>query len=159
MPGNLKAMRGELSQAEFASLIGIPNQVTYHRYESGRVPKAEMLQQIAARLGITVDELLSPMTGDRATSISIRAIVNAKDPARESSAKSFCEDCAELVSAKSVKSISEAMQLGQASDDELSKLFGHIVQVSNRAPAKLMKYYVLVRVAIGRELERRLIKK
>lgn len=62
-------MRGAVSQAQFANLLGITNQVTYHRYESGRVPKAEILQRIANRFGITVDALLSPLHEARAGEI------------------------------------------------------------------------------------------
>ena len=94
---NLRAIRGGLSQAEFAKFLGIPNQVTYHRYENGRVPKAHILQVIATRLGITVDELLAPISNDRAFDIAVHGITTAPLPislgkrATESTAKSFGE--------------------------------------------------------------------
>ncbi len=158
--GNLKAIRASLSQAEFAKLLGIPNQVTYHRYESGRVPKALVLQQIAARLGITVDELLSPMPLDRAIGISVRSHVNAILPKAEAelnvaTSKAFGEASGELVNPKSLKSISDALRLPDLPYDELSRLFSHVVTVSNRSPVELVKYYVLIRVALGKELARR----
>ena len=151
-----------MSQAEFAKFLGIPNQVTYHRYENGRVPKAHILQVIATRLGITVDELLAPISNDRAFDIAVHGITTAPLPislgkrATESTAKSFGEASGELINPKTIKAITSAFQIGAMSRDELSRLFGHIVTVSNRAPVELMKYYVLIRYAVGKELARRL---
>ncbi|MBI4024829.1 MAG: helix-turn-helix transcriptional regulator [Verrucomicrobia bacterium] len=54
----MRAYRGSRSQVEFARYLGIKNQATYFRYESGRIPKADILQAIANRIGITVDRLL-----------------------------------------------------------------------------------------------------
>lgn len=51
--------RGNRSQAEFARLLEIPNQQTYQRYEKGLVPSGIILHQIATRLGVTVDQLLT----------------------------------------------------------------------------------------------------
>ena len=55
----LKAARGARSQAEFARLLGIKHQQTYQNYERGRIPKADVLQQIASRMSMTVEDLLS----------------------------------------------------------------------------------------------------
>jgi transcriptional regulator with XRE-family HTH domain len=66
---NLKALRGDRSQAEFAAFLQIPNQVTYHRYENGRTPKIAILEKIAFQIGITVDELLNPIPPERLNEI------------------------------------------------------------------------------------------
>jgi transcriptional regulator with XRE-family HTH domain len=58
---NLRVLRGELSQQEFSKLLGLNNQVTYHRYENGRLPRPKILSQIAGILGITKEEICSPM--------------------------------------------------------------------------------------------------
>ena len=60
----LKELRGDRSQGEFAELLGISSQQTYANYESGRIPKPLILQQIAQRTGVTVDFLLSGMEVD-----------------------------------------------------------------------------------------------
>ena len=161
VPDNLKAIRGGLSQAEFAGFLEIPNQVTYHRYENGRVPKAHVLQQIASRLGISVDELLAPISHERAHEIAVLSIVNAplpkspKEKLTAATAEAFGKAAGELVNPKSMKAVLDAFQIEKLSHDEVSRLFSHIVSVSNRAPVELMKYYVLIRVAIGKELARR----
>jgi len=161
VPSNLKALRGKRSQAEFSRFLGIPNQVTYHRYENGRVPRAAVLQQIASRIGITVDELLTPISSDRVKDIQLRASVEKSSgsfgdaPLSPRTRTAFAEACGELVNAKSIKAIQEAFQLEKLSEEEIAALFEHVVAVSNRAPIELVKFYVLVRVAITKDLERR----
>lgn len=159
---NLRAIRGSLSQLEFAKFLGIPNQVTYHRYENGRVPKAHILQQIAERLGIGVDELLSPISKERAEDIFVYSQSTA-DPAAadkheltESTANAIGEASAELVNAKSLKAIVVSFRLEQLSIDQLTRLFSHLVAVSNRAPADLAKYFTLIRCAVSGELIQRM---
>lgn len=51
--------RGKQSQADFARFLGIDHQETYSRYESGRIPKGEILYQLANKLGISMEELLT----------------------------------------------------------------------------------------------------
>lgn len=53
----LKLLRGTRNKAEFARQIGISPQV-YQRYESGRVPQANILAEIAGRCGVSVEWLL-----------------------------------------------------------------------------------------------------
>jgi transcriptional regulator with XRE-family HTH domain len=54
----LKALRGEMKQAEFARKVGLA-QNSYNRYESGeRVPDIAVLSQLASRLGVSTDWLL-----------------------------------------------------------------------------------------------------
>ena len=52
-------MRGERSQAEFAEFLGLSSQQTYRNYEAGRIPKPEILQQIAVKLHLDPADLLS----------------------------------------------------------------------------------------------------
>jgi transcriptional regulator with XRE-family HTH domain len=52
-------MRGSRSQAEFAEFLGLSSQQTYRNYEAGRIPKPEILQQIAVKLHIDPTDLLS----------------------------------------------------------------------------------------------------
>jgi transcriptional regulator with XRE-family HTH domain len=161
-PGNLKMLRGGLSQAEFAKFLRIPNQATYHRYESGRIPKVHILQEISTILGITVDDLLTPIPHERAFEIVTLAITNAPAPQSGKakltydSHKSFGEATGELINPKSIKAVTDAFRMKDLPHDELSRLFEHIVKTANRAPVELMKYYVLIRYAIGKELARRL---
>ena len=56
---NLKELRGGLSQSEFSEKLNIPFR-TYQRYEAGeRLPKAAVLNWIAAVCGVTVDQILT----------------------------------------------------------------------------------------------------
>lgn len=55
----LRKARGERSQAEFARFLGFEHQATYQRYEQGRIPDADILYQMANRLGVTMEELLA----------------------------------------------------------------------------------------------------
>jgi transcriptional regulator with XRE-family HTH domain len=58
LPGNIRKIRGDLSQAKFADLIGV-NQGTVHKYEKGiSSPSEETLKKIAAHGGVTVEWLL-----------------------------------------------------------------------------------------------------
>ena len=52
-------MRGGRSQAEFAQFLGLSSQQTYRNYEAGRIPKPEILQQIAVKLNLDPTDLLS----------------------------------------------------------------------------------------------------
>lgn len=55
---NLKRLRGEESQAQFAKRLGI-QQVTYGRYELGtREPDLDTLCRIGLVTGTSIDELL-----------------------------------------------------------------------------------------------------
>ena len=165
LPLNLKALRGGLSQSEFAQFLGIPNQVTYQRYEAGRVPRPLILQQITDRLGITIDELLKPIPPLTAFGITARAMVagaisrpSAQIPSRvrETTIQSFSAATGELVTPKNIRMITKALCLETISDDDLTSFFEHIVSVSNRAPGQLMKYYVLIRRAVVEELAKRM---
>jgi transcriptional regulator with XRE-family HTH domain len=68
------------SQAAFGRALGIQSQPTYLRYERGRVPNRDVLNQIASALGVTVDSLLD----DTATPSNLTALtgssVSAKSP-------------------------------------------------------------------------------
>lgn len=58
LPDKIKKIRGNLSQAKFADLIGV-NQGTVHKYEKGiSAPSEETLKKIAAHGGVTVEWLL-----------------------------------------------------------------------------------------------------
>ncbi len=54
----LKALRGDRKKAEFSRFLGV-SAPDYQRYENGRMPRADVLSAISARLNMTVDELLS----------------------------------------------------------------------------------------------------
>ena len=158
---NLKILRGARSQVEFSKFLGIANQVTYHRYENGRVPRAPILQQIATRIGISVDELLSPISSERGVEIRSRSETSGATetthmaPLSLASRQAFGEASGELVTEKSLKAIQSAFDLKSLTEAEVMHLFDHIVAVSNRAPVELSKYYVLLRVSITKDLERR----
>jgi len=47
-----------MSQEDFANLLGL-KQVTYHRYEKGRVPKLPVLTSICKKLGVEMKEMVS----------------------------------------------------------------------------------------------------
>jgi len=53
----LKALRGDLSKAEFARKLGVSSPV-YQRYEEGRIPRANTLSVIAERCGVRIEYLL-----------------------------------------------------------------------------------------------------
>jgi transcriptional regulator with XRE-family HTH domain len=57
---NLRKLRGDQSQAEFASRLGIPHQQTYQRYESGLVPSGEILHRMSKLLAVSIDQLFEP---------------------------------------------------------------------------------------------------
>jgi transcriptional regulator with XRE-family HTH domain len=53
----IKKIRGDLSQKEFAKILGV-NQTTVCKYESGRLPDEGTLKKIADYGGVTVEWLL-----------------------------------------------------------------------------------------------------
>lgn len=75
---SLLSARGDRSQAEFARLLGIPSQQTYQRYENGLIPSGKVLHQIAARLGVTIDALLSEGTQAEAETAEKRVLTPAQ---------------------------------------------------------------------------------
>jgi transcriptional regulator with XRE-family HTH domain len=156
---NLRALRGAHSQAEFAKFLGITNQVTYHRYENGRVPKAEVLQKIAERVGITLDELLSPLPQtiidefrkrDRSSQTKVLADWNNEVSAPLARAIS------ELVNGESVKQAQAAFGFRRSTDEELLRLHEHVIRVEALAPFEIIKFYELMVAAVQHELKRRL---
>lgn len=56
----IRKMRGELTQKELADMVGI-TQAAIAKYESGRIPKREILDKIAAAVGkrivITIEDI------------------------------------------------------------------------------------------------------
>lgn len=54
----IKQVRGEKKKTEFAKMLGIP-QPNLSKYESGRMPPADVLQKIADHGGVTVKWLLT----------------------------------------------------------------------------------------------------
>ena len=59
LPDKIKRIRGDLTQAKFAGLIGV-NQGTVHKYEKGiSAPSDETLKKIADHGGVSVEWLLS----------------------------------------------------------------------------------------------------
>lgn len=84
----LRLCRGELSQAEFARILGLPNQATYHRYEAGRIPKLETLCGLARRLGISLDQILG--------NVPLKSVRKNSAPSRDcrlQSAKAMLRSC------------------------------------------------------------------
>jgi transcriptional regulator with XRE-family HTH domain len=155
VPANLRTIRGDLGQAEFAKFLGIANQATYQRYESGRVPKVDILVQIAKRLGITLDELLAPIEQSRAAIIFAQAVLKDAMPETSSGPKQTSAQpspAGELINDEAIKFITKALRLDAAPQEEVSKLFQHLVSTANKCPKGLMKYYVLIRYAVMQQL-------
>lgn len=59
--------------AEFAEFLGLGSPTTYYRYENGRVPKPDILGQIAAKLGISTSDLLQTPPHEKPTVTGKRA--------------------------------------------------------------------------------------
>jgi len=83
---NLKALRGEHKKADFARKLGLSAPV-YQRYEDGRMPRADVLSDIAKRLNLTVEQLISePMSltretrGDQACKVLACEAADRTDP-------------------------------------------------------------------------------
>lgn len=55
----IKLVRGNLTQMQFARILGIKKQNYISRYESVRIPTHELLLKIAEHGGVTVDWLLT----------------------------------------------------------------------------------------------------
>lgn len=72
----LKRARGDRSQAEFARFLGIEHQATYQRYEAGRVPDGEVLHQIATRIGVTMEHLLTGLPAQGAPKEGLLVVGN-----------------------------------------------------------------------------------
>jgi len=60
----IRQVRGTLKQAQFADILGIPRP-NLTKYESGRLPPADVLQKIADYGGVTVKWLLTGKEEDR----------------------------------------------------------------------------------------------
>jgi len=58
----LRLLRGTLNKAEFSRKLGISAQ-TYQHYEDGRIPRSDIISDIAQRCGVTVDWLLGRSPG------------------------------------------------------------------------------------------------
>jgi transcriptional regulator with XRE-family HTH domain len=76
----LKALRGDLSKAEFARKIGVSSPV-YQRYEEGRIPRANTLSVIAERCGIRIEDLLCDNPGLAAHASGFTSPATLREPA------------------------------------------------------------------------------
>jgi transcriptional regulator with XRE-family HTH domain len=158
---NLKALRGDIPQAQFAKILNIPNQVTYHRYEHGRVPKRDLLAKIAKAIGATVDELISPMRPQRAAEIRAGLKKRMAEEPLTREDKIAAEDAIskslmELVTPDSRAAIAAAFRLADMSTDEQLNLFDPFMRARNRAPLEYQKYYVLIMAAFLPEFDKSL---
>jgi transcriptional regulator with XRE-family HTH domain len=54
----LRTLRGDRGKSTFARFLGISNPSTYQNYEAGRIPNAQIVQEIATRCNVTTDWLL-----------------------------------------------------------------------------------------------------
>lgn len=160
---NLRALRGARTQAEFAAFLGIANQQTYHRYESGRVPKAETLRQIAGRIGITVDELLTPLPVERiaavaageksaSSELSVLALLATHHHLPEASSEAI----ARFATPDNLQILASIFRLREASRAELARCLENLIAVTLRAPAEVLRFYWPIRMAIVKEIEDRL---
>jgi transcriptional regulator with XRE-family HTH domain len=68
----LRRLRGSRTQKEFAAHLQLSSRQALNRYEHGSVPESKILYQIAKRLSVPVDDLLSnrassfqPRSGER----------------------------------------------------------------------------------------------
>lgn len=123
------------------------------------MPKVFVLQQIANKLRIAVDDLLRPISQQEAVTISAVAIADSlgdiEPPSAQKNPGVFHERFHELATVSGIQHVSEALQLKDVPKEELVRLFEHIVSVTNRAPAELKKYYVVIRGAVIREIGRK----
>ncbi len=85
-PDRLKALRGNMKQAEFARKLGVA-QNSYHRYEAGeRVPDINVLSQMASVLGVSADWLLGRGEEKDGVSAGYRAPGRVAEPQAEDGA-------------------------------------------------------------------------
>ena len=114
-------MRGSRSQAEFAEFLGLGSQQTYRNYEAGRIPKPEILQQIAVKLQLEPTDLLS------------------KDLAREEPGSSSALHDAPVQEADSRSALDWIVQ--QWTDEELRNKIDEAIDSGRSAIAKLLLEY------------------
>jgi transcriptional regulator with XRE-family HTH domain len=100
-PTRLKMLRGDRSQGEFATFLGINSQQTYANYENGRVPKMPILQQISQRCGVSLEWLLgTPESKNNISESVVReepAVYGAKPPALDPNSPFYASLLATLI--------------------------------------------------------------
>jgi transcriptional regulator with XRE-family HTH domain len=116
----LEWLRGDRSQAEFAGFLGLGSQQTYRNYEAGRVPKPEIIQQIAVKLNLSPADLLS------------------KDLSREDPSPSALHD-APAQEANARDALNWIVQ--QWTDEELRKKMDEAIDTGRSAIAKILLEY------------------
>src|SRR5262245_60424165 len=123
-------MRGGRSQAEFAQFLGLSSQQTYRNYEAGRIPKPEILQQIAVKLNIDPTDLLS------------------KDLSRDDSGSASAMHDAPAPNADSRSALDWIVQ--HWTDEELRTKIDEAIDSGRSAIAKLLLEYWAERKGHGR---------
>ncbi len=68
----IKLIRGNLTQGEFAKILGIKKQNYISRYENGRIPIHDILLKIAEHGRVTVDWLLTGRQEGRGLGLETR---------------------------------------------------------------------------------------
>jgi transcriptional regulator with XRE-family HTH domain len=120
LPGNIKKIRGDLSQAKFADLIGV-NQGTVHKYEKGiSSPSEETLKKIAYYGGVTVEWLLygdkvNVLAQIRDESLELYLHPDTIPEAKNSAIRAYHQTAMSLREQLDLK-ISEISELRQAGD-------------------------------------------
>lgn len=159
--GNLRMLRAGRTQRVFAQLLGFENQATYHRYESGRVPRPNVLARIAYRLGVQVEELLAPLSASRCNEIAARLQNGVPDletqpwNSRKQARIAVLRENAKLLGRDNVDCVRTAFQLSDLSRQELKFSLEHFSTAEAQVEVSLQRFYTLIIDALKEELRRR----
>lgn len=158
---NLKMLRGGATQRVFAQLLGFENQATYHRYESGRVPRPNVLARIAYRLGLSVEELLAPLSETRRDEIVARLKHGTPDldkqpwGSRQQARIAVLRENAKLLKRDNVTSVVSAFGLSELSRAELNYALDHFRKAEAGVEVSVQRFYALIIDALRAEIRRR----
>ena len=158
---NLKSLRGERPQRLFARLMGFDNQATYHRYEAGRIPRPNVLARIAYRLGVPVEDVLSPLSTLRIKEIAARLDGPAPNPeqqpwdSRKQARVAVMREIGKLLKPENLKAAREAFGLSDLSGQELKQAAKHFSAAEEEVEISLQRFYSLILEAIREELHQR----
>lgn len=158
---NLKMLRGGTTQRVFAQSLGFENQATYHRYESGRVPRPNVLARIAYRLGLSVEELLAPLSETRRDEIVARLKRGTPDldkqpwTSRQQARIAVLRENAKLLKGENVTSVARAFGLSDLTRDELNYALDHFRKLEGQVEVTVQRFYSLIVDALKAELRSR----
>jgi transcriptional regulator with XRE-family HTH domain len=161
LASNLKALRDTFPPRRFSEIVGVSKPKVYLRYENGAVPRPVILQRIALRLGVTVSELLSPMSSARIKEVQSQMrtvsdqVVVPPGRVTHRTRLALMQARRQYATPENQKLLQRIFALRTADTTLLIKLRKQLDSCALATPLEIGRYFFPMLLAVDEELSRR----